>query len=744
MSLLKYLTNIYTQSTLILSITAVFFYINSQLPTELQIISYAIIPFIMLVISILFPDSVELKSRIFIRTFFIAYTFFLSIDYLYWRFEETLPTELGIFTLICGVLLFLAECHSIGHNGISYLINFRRTNRKPIPLPLDVEKLPIVDIYLPTYNEDPTIVFPSLIAATQLNYPSQKLNVYLLDDGGTKEKCNSTDEIEAKEAIKRATILKAMCLQIGAKYITREFNQNAKAGNINDNLHKTNGELLIVFDCDHIPTNDFLQKTVGFFLQDPKLFLVQTPHYFTNPDPLERNLSVSIDSPSENDFFHRVVQLGLDANGSSFFCGSAGVLRRSVLDEIGGISIKTIVEDAETTIDAFARGYKSAYLNEVLVSGLNPETFSGFIQQRIRWSQGMLQIFMLKNPWLMSRLTFSQRFIFSYFPIFWGYPITRLIMIMAPFVTLTLSIPIVNASVTEILIRSGSNLITAGIVSQYFYGHIRWPFISNLYEIIQSLHLSKGIAKVVANPSAPSFEVTPKGEVMMENSVSSLTRPFYIFLTLNFIAFIAAVIRFFNEPNNQSMILLVGAWCALDMLMLLCALGVTHEKKQRRMEPRARIEQSVKLTISEKISVQGVMINASMSGAKILFPCTFDDFSNLKHIRKIEVEIPEREIKIVCDIHSIIHKENSCLIGVAYHLNSTKEERIAVDIAFGSSEQIKKIIARRHKAQSHIQGLRNIIYYALHHGLGHLRFLTANLYKKITQLLNLKNRRINA
>jgi cellulose synthase (UDP-forming) len=84
------------------------------------------------------------------------------------------------------------------------------------------------------------------------------------------------------------------------------------------------------------------------------------------------------------------------------------------------------------------------------------------------------------------------------------------------------------------------------------------------------------------------------------------------------------------------------------------------------------------------------------------------------------------------------------LIGVAYHLNSTKEERIAVDIAFGSSEQIKKIIARRHKAQSHIQGLRNIIYYALHHGLGHLRFLTANLYKKITQLLNLKNRRINA
>lgn len=744
MNFLKKFINLYTQSTLILSITALCFYINNQLTNELQLISYAVMPIIILIISVLFPDSTEIKSRIIIRALFIAYAFFLGIDYLHWRYTKTLPTELGMLALIFGALFFLAECHAFAQKGIGYLISFRRTNRTSIPLPLDIEKLPSVDIYIPTYDEDPTIIFPTLIAATQINYPKQKINVYLLDDGGTTEKCNSPNINIAEGAVKRATTLKAMCLQTGARYTTRAKNENAKAGNINANLHKTNGELLAILDCDHIPTKDFLQKTVGFFLQDQKLFLLQTPHFFVNSDPLERNLSVSKDSPTENDLFHRVVQLGLDANGSSFFCGSAAVLRRSVLNEIGGISSKTITEDAETSLDAFARGYKSAYLNEALVSGLNPETFSGLIKQRIRWSQGMIQIFIFKNPWLKPKLTLSQRLLFSYFAFCWGFPLTRLIMLLAPTVTLTLSIPIVNASVTEILIRTGVTLITAGIVSQYLYGHIRWPFISNLYEVIQSTHLSKGIAKVILNPSAPSFEVTPKGEVMLEDFISSLTKPFYIFLTLNAIAIGCAISRFFNEPANQSMILLIGLWCAADTLILLCALGVTHEKKQRRVEARADIEQTVNLIISENISLQGVMINASLSGAKIHFACTFEDFSKLENIKEILIEIPERGIKIACNIHTRIHHENSCLIGVSYLLNSTREERIAVDIAFGSSEQIKKIIARRHKVQNYFHGLRNMLYFALHHGLGHLRFLISNLYQKLIRFLNLKTRRTNA
>ena len=120
---------------------------------------------------------------------------------------------------------------------------------------------------------------------------------------------------------------------------------------------------------------------------------MQTPHFFLNPDPVERNLDTFDRMPSENEMFYSVIQKGLDGYNASFFCGSAAVLRRKHIMEIGGIQGETITEDAETALELHARGYHSAYVARPMVAGLSPETFSGFIVQRMRWAQGMAQIF---------------------------------------------------------------------------------------------------------------------------------------------------------------------------------------------------------------------------------------------------------------------------------------------------------------------------------------------------------------
>jgi len=153
-----------------------------------------------------------------------------------------------------------------------------------------------------------------------------------------------------------------------------------------------------VLDCDHVPTRDLLRNTVGFFMQDEKLSLVQTPHFFINPTPVEKNLETHRRSPNENEMFYGAVQLGLDFWNSSFFCGSAALLRRKHLVEIGGIASDTITEDAETALALHRRGYNSVYLNKPMVMGLSPESFDDFILQRSRWAQGMTQILVLKNP----------------------------------------------------------------------------------------------------------------------------------------------------------------------------------------------------------------------------------------------------------------------------------------------------------------------------------------------------------
>ena len=87
---------------------------------------------------------------------------------------------------------------------------------------------------------------------------------------------------------------------------------------------------MVVFDADHVPSRDFLVRTVGYFAADPKLFLVQTPHSSINDDPIQRNLGLVC--PPENEMFYGKIHSGLDRRGGASFCGSAAVLRRLYLD----------------------------------------------------------------------------------------------------------------------------------------------------------------------------------------------------------------------------------------------------------------------------------------------------------------------------------------------------------------------------------------------------------------------------
>ena len=108
-------------------------------------------------------------------------------------------------------------------------------------------------------------------------------------------------------------------------------NEHAKAGNLNSALARLDSSFVAVFDCDHVPTRSFLQLTMGWFLRDPKLAVLQTPHHFYSPDPFERNLHQFRAIPSEGELFYGVVQDGNDFWNSTLFCGSCAVLRLSLI-----------------------------------------------------------------------------------------------------------------------------------------------------------------------------------------------------------------------------------------------------------------------------------------------------------------------------------------------------------------------------------------------------------------------------
>jgi cellulose synthase (UDP-forming) len=669
-------------------------------------------------------------AAVVIRMVIISISVVLIMRYLVWRGTYTLPYHLGPTAMTCGVLLFATECYCFIVGLLNYLANMRPRERTSIPLPADVAAWPTVDIYIPTYNEAPDIVRPTVIAATQMRYPSDKLRVYLLDDGGTTQKCHDPDPEKAAAARSRAIEIKAIAEQFGAHYLTRDRNEHAKAGNINHALGSTEGELLAIFDCDHVPTSDFIEKTVGFFLEDRKLFLVQTPHHFINADPLERNLSILEKSPAENDLFFAATLPGLDRWGSAFFCGSAALLRRSALDDIGGIAQETITEDAETTVMALSHGYKTAYYNQPMISGLQAESFSGFILQRARWGQGMLQILMLKNPWTLPGLSVMQRLMYTNFSLFWGFPVSRLIMLLAPPVALFFSVPLANTSVTDLVIFVLPALLGSFMTSQYLYGHVRWPFISLLYEVVQSTHLIKGIYQVFRHPRSPTFAVTPKGEILHENFISSLSRPFYLLLFISLAAIINGAIRYAHEPLNQSAILTISAWAFFDLLCLLCALGVTFERRQRRTEPRASVEEPVLLRVSAEMTLHGTAIDASTSGARIILKCNQTQLSLLQKQEQLHIQFPARGFNLDCSIQTAkFESAGHASIGLAYQFQSIEDERAAVAIAFGSSAQLLKNREASHHRKSLARSLVSFLGYAIR-GLSHLSFLAVLVFKR--------------
>ncbi|MBU1657630.1 UDP-forming cellulose synthase catalytic subunit [bacterium] len=542
--------------------------------------------------------------------------FIIVMRYIYWRTFQSLTYD-GFFDFIGAILLYLAEVFAIIIYLLGIFTSLNLLNRKPIDLEnYPQEEWPCVDILIPTYNEPQIVIENTVLAALAIDYPQDKFSVNLLDDGGTDQKCNDTDPVKSKEAIERKAALRKFCDFVGATYITRERNENAKAGNLNHGLKSVKSELILILDTDHVPAKQFLKKTTGWFLKDEKIFLVQTPHAFYNPDPIERNLRMGDTALSENDMFYKNIQLGHDFWESSFFCGSAAILKRKYIDEVGGISGDTITEDAETAIKLHDEGYKSVYISEAMVRGLQTESFGALVIQRIRWTQGMVQIFLLRNPLLSKKLKWYQQLSYLSASFFWFFAYSRVIFYIAPLLYLFFGLRIYNANGIEMLAYVVPHMTMAVMMSYFLYAKVRNPFFSELYETVLAFFTLPAIISVLLNPRKPTFNVTPKGQEMMDNHTSELAVPFVIVFTFVFLGFFASIYRLYFYSDELEVILMTSAWNLLNILLLVAAIGVVSEKREVRRSIRVPIHASCNIIVNNE-SYAGSITDISEGGLNI-------------------------------------------------------------------------------------------------------------------------------
>ncbi|MFC6123797.1 UDP-forming cellulose synthase catalytic subunit [Phytobacter sp. SCO41] len=591
----------------------------------------------------------------------------LSTRYMYFRLTQTLHFNSEIETIL-GMGLFLAEVYVWVMLLLSYLQTVWPLKREIVPLPDDMSQWPTVDVYIPTYNEPLDVVRDTVLAAQCIDYPRDKMNIYLLDDGKRRE-------------------FAVFAADVGVGYITRNDNNHAKAGNLNHAMKLTQGELITVFDCDHVATRIFLQATVGGFLKDPKLALVQTPHYFYSPDPFERNLSVGRNIPNEGSLFYGPIQQGNDNWNATFFCGSCAVIRRSALEEIGGFAVETVTEDAHTALKLQRRGWSSAFLDIPLAAGLATERLVLHVIQRTRWARGMTQIFRLDNPLFGRGLTIQQRLCYLSAMLYYQFALPRIAFLTAPLAYLLFNLNIIHSSASLVFAYALPHLFLAIYVNSRMNGRHRYSFWGEIYDLVLAFHIALPTVVTMFFPKRGKFNVTDKGALLDVGYFDfSVVRPHLIIALLLAAGVIAGIVRacahdyFGVDPR---VIALNVGWGLYSLIFLLAAIAVARETRQTRKTIRIDAEIPVLLHHASGVVSRSHTADLSMGGCRIVAP---DD-------RHLDDEIEEIELLL-----------QSGAILIPVKTIATDEESIRLmfeDIPLARRRELVRVVLSRADAWIH-------------------------------------------
>lgn len=371
------------------------------------------------------------------------------------------------------------------------------------PTPFDTT----VDIVIATYDEDVSILEPTIVSSLRVRSVRK---VWVLDDGNRQT-------------------MKELCEKLGAIHVTRPTHEHAKAGNINHALPLIDAELILFLDADHVPSRDIIEHMSGYFA-NPLMAVVQSPHSFRNRDSPQHTKA----HRHEQSLFYEVLMPARAKSQTSFWSGSAAILRRSALVEVGGVATETVTEDLHTTLKLQRAGYLVAYHNEVLVSALAPHTTAEYLLQRDRWARGTLAV--LTSPespifgrgWrITQRLHYLNNFLYYFIPL------QRLAFAAVLVMILVLGwLPVANVTPFMIVLIL-LNLAMMSLSSVLFARGKRDAFDGTQFTWLSAaIHLKALID--VARKKSTSFIVTPKvaSQLSFTEKLSVLRLPLTITVVL--------------------------------------------------------------------------------------------------------------------------------------------------------------------------------------------------------------------
>lgn len=278
---------------------------------------------------------------------------------------------------MCAMLLFIYGINS--YHSIYLFLKHRKktvTRDREFLATHQLKNWPLVTTQLPLYNES-AVVERLIKAICAIEYPHGLHEIQVLDD--------STD---GSELISKGIVDKMRALGHQINWIYRSDRSEYKAGALKAGMNLTEGEFIAIFDADFMPEADFLIKTIPFLMENSKLALVQGRwgHVNRGDSLLTLAQSIGIDG-------HFVIEQSARSWGDLFmnFNGTAGIWRKSAIEDAGGWQGDTLTEDMDLSYRAQLRGWKMKFLYDIIVPAELPDDINAFKSQQYRWAKGSIQ-----------------------------------------------------------------------------------------------------------------------------------------------------------------------------------------------------------------------------------------------------------------------------------------------------------------------------------------------------------------
>ena len=625
------------------------------------------------------------QPRTWSRFFVIFILLGLTIHYVLWRSLSTLnlssPLD-GAFS----ITLFALEMFTLFNSSLQLFLMLKVKDRQKEANALAQHVVegnfnPTVDILIPTYDEPEFILKRTVIGCQEIDYEPK--TIYLLDDTRRPE-------------------IKQLAEQLGCEYRTRPDNAHAKAGNLNYTIPQTQGEFIVIFDADFVPTKNFLQRTLGFF-QDESVALVQTPQTFYNVDPIARNLGLEDVLTPEEEVFYRQLQPIKDGAGSVVCSGTSFVVRRKALESIGGFVTDSLSEDYFTGIRLSAKGYRLVYIDEKLSAGLAAENIAAHATQRLRWARGTLQAFFIKsNPLTIPGLNLLQRLAHLEGLLHWFTSIASVFFLIMPLAYAFLNVIPIRASSEEVLYFFLPYYITQITVFSWLNYRSRSAILSGIYGLVLAFPLAITVVQAMLNPFSKGFKVTPKGTKSDRFNFNwKLALPLLILfcftaysLWYNLSACWIADMNgeYVNQWRQVQGLSLGWIWSAYNLVTIGAALLILLDVPRPDFNEWFNLRRTVKLKLKNNAEQHffGITTGISETGADISLTQTALPRLSKQETIPVELTILEEDITISGAIMTINPCEDFLKAHIKFDTLTLKQQRQIVALLYCRPGQWKK------------------------------------------------------